>query len=854
MRLRRPSARWILISIGGLLLASGIVASGGALKNQTSVSDQILGESMSTLVLAGSSLGHPINLSVQRWTVSTDNAVMSPSGQGFEITPEDQTGAPGVVVSETVGLGINASTTGYLHLDLECPLGIQLVFAIGWPGWNPKTGPAVLANLSKYPGLLGGLESAKGIIWVNAGYPYTTIQCSGREETAVIRLEGALAPFGLRPTVGGLQVKAIPEHKFPPGPALYVDSATVDDSPNSYVLNATTDGQAKPILDGSEVLITPPAGAATVDSYYPKRTFVSYYMSAAEGTDYAIFAVTKQNGTAYLFGSYEAFTHSNGSSVIGTTVDFVNGGAIRGILEPLSTLSSILSDGQIALIFMPLNSSSIQGLRVISAQTTWGLLPFGTSGLVTESVSQVDTDLATAYEVGLATVLPGVLALFFWWRYRKGQLNGATDAIWVLVSAVVIRLALAPVTGNIDTDNIAATASVYYSTGGFGIDWVTLPGFLYFEFVSYFPYALLRNFGLADWGVLAHSTYAVETFFVKLPAIFADLGVGVLLSKFVASYKQNLRNVVLAVYLLNPLTVYVSAVYGQYDPVFLLLLIGSVYCYFELRRPLLTGFLLGMTSLVNPLGFVVWIPILGGAVYRRELKSVLKIFSAGILTLALGLIPLFVQPGSVFQTSFERLLNAIPGDGIIGTIHPFIAFGGTYLSSVGYGLNFRYLLELSGFSLGSYFYPVGAAVAFVLVTVVLLRFSFSFRFSAYACLVYALGVVGLFQFFFPTIFLQYAVWPLAILLSLYAVTGVSRYLSLAVINTVLAGVIYVLLVDKPIDRATGIGGELIGNLGLVNSVWAMVGLVYSAFAVYLVFVAIQDVRKTGVSKLYDVMT
>ena len=849
MRLGRLSTRWILISIGGLLIASGIVASGGALKNQTSVSVQTPGDSMSTLALPSFPQGRPLNLSLQRWTVSTHNAVLSPFDKGFEITHANETGAPTVVVSETVGLKINASANGYLHLNYECPLGVQIVVAVGWPGWNPKTGPAILANLSKYPGLLGGFESARGIIWVNAGYPYPTIQCSGHVEEAVIRLEGTLASSGLSPIVGGLQIKAIPQTKFPSGPVLYVDSASVDDIPRSYTVIPATNGQATPITDGSEVLITPSAGAPVHEGYYPKRIFVSYYMSAAEGTDYAIFAVAKQNGTAYLFGSYEAFTHSNGSSVIGTTVDFVNGEQIRGTVEPLSTLAATLTDGQIALIFLPLNSSAIQGLRVVSAQTTWGLLAFGTSGFVTENLSQADTVLATAYLVGLTVVLPGALVIFAWWRYRKGGLNGPRDAMWILISAVAIRLALAPVTGSIDTDNFAATSSVYYSTGAFGVDWVTLPGFLYFEFVSYLPYALLRNFGFGDWGVLAHSTYAVESIFVKLPAILADLGVGVLLAKFVASYRPNLRNFVLAVYLLNPLTVYLSGVYGQYDALFVLLLLGSVYCYFVLGRQLTTGILLGMTALVNPLGFVVWIPILGGVLYRREAKSALKILSAGILTLALGLVPLLIQPGSVFQTSFERLLNAIPGDGIIGTVYPFIAFGGTYLSSVGYGLSFRYLLELSGFSLGSYFYPVAAAVAFVLVTAILLRFSSSLRHGAYGCLAYALGVVGLFQFFFPTIFLQYAVWPLAILLSLYAVTGLSRYLSLAVLNTVLAGVLYEVLVDKPIDRATGIGGELIGNLGLINSIWAMVGLVYSAFAVYLVFVAVQGMRKT---KLPDV--
>ena len=51
-----------------------------------------------------------------------------------------------------------------------------------------------------------------------------------------------------------------------------------------------------------------------------------------------------------------------------------------------------------------------------------------------------------------------------------------------------------------------------------------------------------------------------------------------------------------------------------------------------------------------------------------------------------------------------------------------------------------------------------------------------------------------------------------------------------------------ILEDKPVERATGIGGEILGNLGLVTSMWAMVGLVYSALMLYLVYTSI---RKSG---------
>ena len=122
---------------------------------------------------------------------------------------------------------------------------------------------------------------------------------------------------------------------------------------------------------------------------------------------------------------------------------------------------------------------------------------------------------------------------------------------------------------------------------------------------------------------------------------------------------------------------------------------------------------MGATSLVNPVGFVAWVPLVALSLKRRNLNPFLTLSMGGLGILALGLAALRFQPRHVFQTTLERFLTAIPADNIVGTIFHFIAFGQPFTSSVGYVLSFRFLLELAGGSLGYYFYPVGAAVAFV---------------------------------------------------------------------------------------------------------------------------------------------
>jgi hypothetical protein len=442
----------------------------------------------------------------------------------------------------------------------------------------------------------------------------------------------------------------------------------------------------------------------------------------------------------------------------------------------------------------------------------------------------------------LATIIPLLASAVVWVKYREG-LNDPRKIALILIGGAAIRFGLAPVTGSIDTDNFAASASVYFSSGAFGVDWVNLPGFLYAEVLSYFPYALMRNFGFLDLTVLAHSTYAVETLFVKLPSIFADLGLGLVLSRLAGRFRPDLKGFVLAFYLFNPLTVYLSGVYGQYDDLFLFLLVASIYSFFVLRRPLLTGVLLGATVLVNPVGIAAWLPILALAVKARDLRSSLVVGLSGAFTFAIGVLPLLLQPNSVFQTTFERLVSAIPGDPIVGTVLQFPAFGISHVSSVGYGLSFRMLLELAGASLGFYFYPLLAGVAFLALTLlVVAKIRGSSAPGILVTAAYLLGVVGLFDFFFPTVFLQFTLWPFVLLLCLNLITGEERYISLSLILSVVIGVIYAVFVDKSFDRAAGVSGGLIADLQAVNSVWAMTGLVFSALMVYAVFLSVRAAR------------
>src|SRR3989442_12975843 len=90
--------------------------------------------------------------------------------------------------------------------------------------------------------------------------------------------------------------------------------------------------------------------------------------------------------------------------------------------------------------------------------------------------------------------------------------------------------------------------------------------------------------------------------------------------------------------------------------------------------------------------------------------------------LALGLTPVLLDTRSpVVLTSSERLLHAIPGESVVEGTFQFSAMGVTYWSSIGYGLTYRFLLQLMGITVGLFVYPVGAAVGLILLTTLYFR-------------------------------------------------------------------------------------------------------------------------------------
>lgn len=125
------------------------------------------------------------------------------------------------------------------------------------------------------------------------------------------------------------------------------------------------------------------------------------------------------------------------------------------------------------------------------------------------------------------------------------------------------------------------------------------------------------------------------TILVKLPSIFADLAIGLLIYKFFQAKKQKELGLKLAaLWLFNPLTFYNSSIWGQTDPIVNLL--GLVSIYYLLKKDLIKSVLFFVISLLFKGSLTIFLPVLLliWILQKHHLKIWLKtILLSGIFTI-----------------------------------------------------------------------------------------------------------------------------------------------------------------------------------------------------------------------------
>lgn len=208
------------------------------------------------------------------------------------------------------------------------------------------------------------------------------------------------------------------------------------------------------------------------------------------------------------------------------------------------------------------------------------------------------------------------------------------EIIAIFLVGLAVRLGLAPFTGHpYDLGLFAYAERLLYERKIFDVFFPTLPSVYYVQLVFYAPYELLKIAGLKDVRFLNQVPYMVEDLFLKLPMILSDIGVFVLITRFTR------RLLYAAVWFLNPLVIFVSAVWGTYDSLMLLPLVyGFILLARDQHRLASISFI--FSGLLKLFGFVPLAMLVVDSARQRKWKDVAFQLAASLSFTAIVLLPL----------------------------------------------------------------------------------------------------------------------------------------------------------------------------------------------------------------------
>ena len=218
----------------------------------------------------------------------------------------------------------------------------------------------------------------------------------------------------------------------------------------------------------------------------------------------------------------------------------------------------------------------------------------------------------------------------------------------VILSGVVIRLALAPVTGHpYDMGLFAFFQREYFENGIVGLKtFGTLPLLYFIQLPFYSIYAGLRVLGLDDYQFMYHTSLSIEGVFLKAPYILADVGIFVLMQKITG------RLFPATLFFLNPLIIFESSVWGIYDP---LMLLGIVYGFYLAKKGNnnISSIAFAVAGVLKLFGFLPYGMLLLKNLVTRQFNTFRIQFFSGIVIAVAAIAPVIIFGGLyIFLTGF----------------------------------------------------------------------------------------------------------------------------------------------------------------------------------------------------------
>jgi hypothetical protein len=831
----KKNTKIIIIVLVLTLYGTCVALLGGKLPNQTAALATVQGSEIQSLIPRQNLNYANLSLESTAWNVSGQNVTSSfEQGRLTFLGTYMNLVSPLFLATQT-GLELNFTERPFLRLVVSTTPTTEMSFYLG------SLNSSIAYDDPPF------IEKDQNTFWVNISYLQGSEEIDG-PSVITINLSQRLEQLGLdNQEFTGLQIvgkRAIEPISFDKDYNTTIYSLSLLNEP-PYAI-ALTEGRGQNLPDGSaaHVIRRDSIIDNSEDCPYLQRAYILYSMNGSKGALYNIFLLSKHDNSLTAVKSGFVFVHDALLDEVSTYVDWRKPIQLDYAFEPIASLFVVMRDGDYAVVFAPLKDNELQEVEVHQMQFTFSKLPY--SAFVIINIGEDVLIITSIFILTIAGTLPTALMLCLFYLYRKDRLGTDKGTIKkILIIGIALRLILAFITAYADDTQIfAELGALYFGSGVFGAQWVSLPGFTYLETAAYFPYALFRAVGFRDFQFLALDIYSVEAFFTKIPAILSDLGSFFFILKIADKYAPKKKVLLSGLYLLNPLTVYISSILGQFDSIFTFTLIASIYYlvaeYNSFKATIFSSF----AAILNPVGIATFIPLTVNAYLRKRPKDMIKSLLLAISIFGISMLPFLFETNSpVLLASHERLLGAIPGESFYGLKREFYAYGTHISSSVGYGLTFRFLLEMAGFELGSIFFPYGAAFVFLIfVGIFIYKTREAYAKGAHGLIytgTFMLIVASLFQVTFPTIFDQFVVWVAGLLIISYILSQNRKFLLIFTTISISTGFIYVSAWRNYLHLISGVETVLFGNLFVAAFTSALIGTLYSLILVAIIVITLK---------------
>jgi len=280
-------------------------------------------------------------------------------------------------------------------------------------------------------------------------------------------------------------------------------------------------------------------------------------------------------------------------------------------------------------------------------------------------------------------LLPLGVAILVFNEFFDSKSIGRKPIALILAVGLLCRIALATTTAHLfDTGVILASVRDWFqygvTSGSLG---PTLPLTYFLYWTGYSPYAILQLLGFQDPTFFAHQAGMVESFFIKLFPITMDILTFLTLSRFTSAGKAF---VLASFYFLNPLSIFVSSVWGQYEAGTVAFIVLGIY-WITRDKAVRAGVAFAVSAMIQILGFVPLAMLLIWTGRVGRFKSMLAIAAAPLPFLVYGpqrdlMFRIFLGISGLIRGQFSApgaysLLGNLPQLTPLFGIHPLLIVG-----------------------------------------------------------------------------------------------------------------------------------------------------------------------------------